>query len=101
MTFSPEVLIRPRFDSLEKWLVAQTAGKWESGSTTPGSDARLGDGGSLSTIFGHAHGAQILESHAWTGLRSLENALKVATSCHVPSQGNLASRNFLRPYSRK
>jgi hypothetical protein len=101
MTFSPEVLIRPRFDSLEKWLVAQTAGKWESGSTTPGSDARLGDGGSLSTIFGHAHGAQILESRSWTELRSLEDALKVATSCHVLSLGNFVSRSFLRPCARK
>jgi hypothetical protein len=90
MTFSPGVHVRPRLGLLEIWFFAETAGNWESEPTVPGSDARLGDGDWLSAIFGHAHGAQILESHWWAELQSLECALKL----RQPDERLRANRQF-------
>ena len=75
MTFSPVICVRPRSASLVKLvkrhssaarsLAARFASRRAIGkaTTAPGSDARLGDGGTSSLIVGHAHGAQILEPH--------------------------------------
>jgi hypothetical protein len=102
MTFSPGVHVRPRLGLLEIWLFAETAGNWESEPALPDSDARLGDGDWLSTIVGHAHGAQILESHSWAELQSLESALKLRLPDErLRATGNFVPRDFLRPCSRK
>jgi hypothetical protein len=80
------------------WHIAQSAGNWDRETAAPGSDARLGDGGSLSAIVGHAHGAQIPEAQFTIRGSFLATLLNLAAA-HF--RGNSRARVFLRPHLRK
>lgn len=86
--------LRPRFDLLEKWHVVQSTGHWESEPTAPDSDAQLGDGDSISAIYGHAHGAQILEAQDAAEAAHFWKRSKPATACPVVCGGQFQVQSF-------